>query len=261
MADGSLFGYPMGEIHSYSASYKVETRLHETHWENVHSIDEVAMEIFSICSQLEPLCKRELSKSKGGISEVYKSVYLNHFDPHAVVEVKKMNEQLLLLPHPQPTLEEYFRNTILCSYFPKVFSYVQDPKKPKFRCQKSIMNDYFQHVSTLNQLNTISQQINWDVHNLVNHKYIAHQTALLFHAINCLGHPLYKYKEEVEEIFPDIKEAVTVKSKEETPHLPPDAKDWLDMMTVSMMERMTGFDEQVIGPIDAACHFVQETLK
>ena len=35
----------------------------------------------------------------------------------------------------------------------------------------------------------------------------------------------------------------------------------LDMMTVSMMERMTGFDEQVIGPIDAACHFVQETLK
>ena len=39
---------------------------------------------------------------------------------------------------------------------------------------------YFQHLGMLNQLITLSHQLNRDAFNLTNHKYMAHQTALLY---------------------------------------------------------------------------------
>ena len=39
---------------------------------------------------------------------------------------------------------------------------------------------YFQHLGMLNQLITLSHQLNSDAFNLTNHKYMAHQTALLY---------------------------------------------------------------------------------
>ena len=39
---------------------------------------------------------------------------------------------------------------------------------------------YFQHLGMLNQLITLSHQLNSDAFNLGNHKYMAHQTALLY---------------------------------------------------------------------------------
>ena len=42
------------------------------------------------------------------------------------------------------------------------------------------MDTYFGHMSVLNQLYEMAAQINHDVRNLPNHKYIAHQFALLY---------------------------------------------------------------------------------
>ena len=39
---------------------------------------------------------------------------------------------------------------------------------------------YFQHLGMLNQLITLSHQLNSDAFNLTNHKYMTHQTALLY---------------------------------------------------------------------------------
>lgn len=39
---------------------------------------------------------------------------------------------------------------------------------------------YFLHLGMLNQLITLSHQLNSDAFNLTNHKYMAHQTALLY---------------------------------------------------------------------------------
>ena len=50
--------------------------------------------------------------------------------------------------------------------------------------------EYFDCLSSLNQLKNIASQINWDLNSLVNHKYMAHQTALLFVSI---GYVVYWY--------------------------------------------------------------------
>ena len=43
---------------------------------------------------------------------------------------------------------------------------------------------YFQHLGMLNQLITLSHQLNSDAFNLTNHKYMAHQTALLYVSVH-----------------------------------------------------------------------------
>ena len=45
---------------------------------------------------------------------------------------------------------------------------------------------YFQHLSTLNQVSMMCQQLRHDATNLSNHKYIAHQIALLYVSIQYL---------------------------------------------------------------------------
>ena len=44
----------------------------------------------------------------------------------------------------------------------------------------TVVSGYFQHLGMLNQLLTLSHQLNSDAFNLTNHKYLAHQTALLY---------------------------------------------------------------------------------
>ena len=43
-----------------------------------------------------------------------------------------------------------------------------------------VIAGYFLHLGMLNQLITLSHQLNSDAFNLTNHKYMAHQTALLY---------------------------------------------------------------------------------
>ena len=42
----------------------VEVRLHEPLWKVQFSPDDVAIEVLTLCSQLEPLCKKEYAVSK-----------------------------------------------------------------------------------------------------------------------------------------------------------------------------------------------------
>lgn len=48
---------------------------------------------------------------------------------------------------------------------------------------------YFQQFAMLNQMVTMCQQLNSDIFNLTNHKYIAHQTALLYVSIQYVYEP------------------------------------------------------------------------
>ena len=46
-------------IHLFWLRILVEVRLHEPLWKVQFSPDDVAIEILTLCSQLEPLCKKE----------------------------------------------------------------------------------------------------------------------------------------------------------------------------------------------------------
>jgi len=50
-------------FHLFCLRYLVEVRLHEPLWKVQFSPDDVAIEVLTLCSQLEPLCKKEYAVS------------------------------------------------------------------------------------------------------------------------------------------------------------------------------------------------------
>ncbi|XP_057301659.1 uncharacterized protein LOC130636081 [Hydractinia symbiolongicarpus] len=259
LRENSTINYPLQDVKSYDPLFKVESRLHEAHWKNVFTEDEITLEVLSICCQLEFLCKKCYTKGKGDIHVEHKMEFLNKFKPHARVEFQKINEQLKLLSYPQPSINEFMKKKGLDLLFPKIWTYIRDPEKPYFHNQKSFLSNYFERLSAMNQLKMMSQQINMDLHNLVNHKYMAHQSALLYHAIAELGSPLKTYKEQVEEMFPDIKKGLKV-GQGQIPHLPMQEKVKMDTLTTALTDMVSNFHANVSQPLTPFINFMQNPL-
>ncbi|XP_015760478.1 PREDICTED: uncharacterized protein LOC107339687 [Acropora digitifera] len=179
---------PLCGLLTYDPSFKVEVRLHEPLWKVQFSPDDVAIEVLTLCSQLEPLCKREYATSSGGIDDAHKVEYQNKFEPKAQVLLEKMKEVLQFLPDPRPTLKEYLRQTGLSLLFPRVTSYLINPDRPAFQNQKSSMDG--------NQ------------------------------SVNQAGPPLAEYKKNIESNFKSLKASLVPKDKDSIPKLPQNQKEW-----------------------------------
>ncbi|KAJ7378184.1 hypothetical protein OS493_024131 [Desmophyllum pertusum] len=87
------------------------------------SPDDVAIEVLTLCSQLEPLCKKEYATTLGKIDAAHKVEYQNKFEPKAQVLFEKMREMIHFLPDPRPTLKsaeaavyELFCRTVLTCF-------------------------------------------------------------------------------------------------------------------------------------------------
>lgn len=243
---------------AYDPSFKVDIQLDEPLWKVLLSPSDVAIEVLTLCSQLEPLCKRKYTTKSGKISNSHKIEYQNSFEPKARVVLRKMEEYLQFLPRPQPTLEEYLEYTGLAELFPRVMSYVVNPELPSFFGQEYHLEEHFSTFGLLNQLVTLSHQLNYDAFNRSNHKYMAHQLALLYQSINLLGSKeLFAHKKEVEGNFKVFKSKLAVKDKESVPKLPDDEKEWLNTITKSILDVATTFPTELTKPMLASMTFLQ----
>ncbi|XP_029207636.2 uncharacterized protein LOC114971263 isoform X3 [Acropora millepora] len=249
---------PLCGLLTYDPSFKVEVRLHEPLWKVQFSPDDVAIEVLTLCSQLEPLCKREYATSSGGIDDAHKVEYQNKFEPKAQVLLEKMKEVLQFLPDPRPTLKEYLRQTGLSLLFPRVTSYLTNPDRPAFQNQKSSMDGYFSHLGMLNQLLTLGHQLNSDAFNLTNHKYLAHQTALLYQSVNQAGPPLAEYKKNIESNFKSLKASLVPKDKDSIPKLPQNQKEWVNNITANILDGVQSLPPSLTQPMISAMTFVEQ---
>ncbi|XP_065055623.1 uncharacterized protein LOC135684141 [Rhopilema esculentum] len=254
----AFFSQALTEIMSYDPSFKVETRLHEPLWKNYRSFEEIAVEILSLAAQLEGMCKERYTKSSGGIASDYRKEYLNKFEPLASVFVGKMEEYLQFMPNPRPTLKEYFKQSGLVTLFPKTASYIINPQRPMFKNQKSTMDGYFAHLSIMNQLLRLATQINCDVNNLGNHKYIAHQIALLYQAVNQAGPSLAAIKKQVEDNFQNIKECLSSQNKDGILKLPLVQKEWVNFVTGDIYNAVTSLESQIAQPLQPSIQFLRQ---
>ncbi|XP_068686165.1 uncharacterized protein [Montipora foliosa] len=252
------FPGPLCALLTYDPSFKVEVRLHEPLWKVQFSPDDVAIEILTLCSQLEPLCKKEYATSLGRVDDAHKVEYQNKFEPKAQVLLEKMKEMLHFLPDPRPTLKEYLKQTGLSLLFPRVTSYLTNPERPAFQGQKSSMDGYFQHLAMLNQLITLSHQLNSDAHNLTNHKYMAHQTALLYQAANQAGTPLADYKKNIESNFKSLKAGLVPEDKDSVPKLPQNQKEWMSSITANILDGVQSLPPSLTQPMISAMTFVEQ---
>ncbi|KAK2566832.1 hypothetical protein P5673_009518 [Acropora cervicornis] len=222
---------PLCGLLTYDPSFKVEVRLHEPLWKVQFSPDDVAIEVLTLCSQLEPLCKREYATPSGGIDDAHKVEYQNKFEPKAQVLLEKMKEVLQFLPDPRPTLKCFA--TFSLNLLTRLVVYLNltgisqtdwlviavskgnilfdksrqtSLSKPEiFYGCCDFITGYFSHLGMLNQLLTLGHQLNSDAFNLTNHKYLAHQTALLYQSVNQAGPPLAEYKKNIESNFKSLK--------------------------------------------------------
>eukprot|EP00112_Aurelia_sp_Birch-Aquarium-sp1_P003289 Seg1365.9 transcript_id=Seg1365.9/GoldUCD/mRNA.D3Y31 product="hypothetical protein" protein_id=Seg1365.9/GoldUCD/D3Y31 len=197
-------------------------------------------------------------KSSGGISSEYKKEYFTKFEPLANVMVGKMQEHLYFMPNPRPSLKEYFKRSGLVTLFPKSASYIINHRRPAFKNQKSTMDGYFTHLSMVNQLLCLGNQLNSDVNNLDNHKYIAHQIALLYQAINQVGPSLNHLKEQIEENFIKIKESLSSQDKASSLKLPRTHKDWVNSITGDLLNSLMSLHLPIMQPLQPAVQFLRQ---
>lgn len=88
--------------------------------------------------------------------------------------------------------------------------------------------EYLSYISVLNQLISMSKQLNHDAYNRSNHKYIAHQVALLYQCLNQTRGETKPFKRRIESVFDEVK-AITEGST--APELSDAHKSWLRDMT------------------------------
>ncbi|KAF9574066.1 hypothetical protein EC968_007458 [Mortierella alpina] len=128
-------------------------------------------------------------------------------------------------------LQRYMTRTGLDEMFPKSSEYLGiDPVIPGGSFIEGM--SHFHHMSSINQLVSIALQVQNDLR-LSNHKFIAHQVALLYQCVNQAG-PQFskKYKSRVEENFSLLKETA---SASDTPFLPIDLQAWLSNLTTDIV--------------------------
>ncbi|KAF9360600.1 hypothetical protein BGX26_008585 [Mortierella sp. AD094] len=126
-------------------------------------------------------------------------------------------------------LQRYMIRTGLAEMFPKSSEYLGiDPVLPG----GSFIESHFRQMSTINQLVSIALQLQNDLR-LSNHKFIAHQVALLYQCINQAG-PQFskKYRSRVEENFNALKETSNMSDE---PHLPIELQAWLSDLTTDIV--------------------------
>ncbi|XP_046851992.1 uncharacterized protein LOC124445316 [Xenia sp. Carnegie-2017] len=227
---------PLQSASPYDPSFKVDVQLDAPLRKVSLSLKDVSVEIMTICSQLESLCKQYTTKT-AEISPKNKNKYHSSFEAEARFAWWKMEENLYFLPTPQPTLKEYLEKSGLMYLFPRVMSYIINPDGPSFFGQESLLQEHFNTPGVLNQIITLSNQLSNVAFNGSNHKYMAHQLALLYQSINQIHCPtLHEQKIEVKNNFREFKSKLTVKDKERTSKLPEDEKEWVKKIKKSILD-------------------------
>ncbi|KAG0212586.1 hypothetical protein BGX28_006022 [Mortierella sp. GBA30] len=106
-------------------------------------------------------------------------------------------------------------------------------------------------MSSINQLVSLALQVQNDLR-LSNHRFIAHQVALLYQCINQVG-PQFskKYKKRIEENFGVLKESA---STSETPFLPIELRAWLSNVTTDIVAEVLFSGRPVSQQTPEAAH-------
>ncbi|ORY97115.1 hypothetical protein BCR41DRAFT_364506 [Lobosporangium transversale] len=91
----------------------------------------------------------------------------------------------------------------------------------------SFIEAHLRQMSGINQLVSMALQLQNDLR-LTNHKFIAHQVALLYQCINQAGPSYSKYRGRVEEHFTNIKDVCNLS---EEPFLPAELQTWYSLIS------------------------------
>ncbi|XP_060063848.1 uncharacterized protein LOC132544290 [Ylistrum balloti] len=226
----------------YVPSFKVDVRLHEPLTGGEASPTDIEIEMMSLCSQLDVLCKKELRDQHGKKSELGK--VSSEFTDKATVVHDRM-KQLLLRQKQDMSLGQYIVWRGLDRVFPRAATFLSRPDGLNLLDKKTGLDGYYQDLACMNQLLSLSMQINSDLHNLQDHKYIAHQLAILYQSVTSLDAACMEtFKKSIEDNFKVVK-ASLADDGESGRQLSNEHKQWLINLTCSIVQMLTSFPAEL----------------
>ncbi|XP_078401232.1 uncharacterized protein LOC144682612 [Cetorhinus maximus] len=248
---------PLREPCTYQRRFRVDVNVKKP-LQPIHlSSDQVAVEIWSLCFQLDLLIRAEVYQLQEQLREDRSPVESESFHIRGVDYVERIKQYLEHLPDPVPQLEDYLDSQGLSTLFPRVEIFVIHGR-PVDMLEQPPLDDYFSHIGKLNQLLVLSQQLEDDVQHLGSHKYIAHQLSVLYKVLNYFSGSvsLDILKKDIEANFKALKSGLAVgEGSEKEPVLPYHYVNWILCLTRSITTIVSTLPEELTEEMSLAMTF------
>ncbi|KAM9321242.1 uncharacterized protein PAF06_005809 [Gastrophryne carolinensis] len=242
---------PLRQPFLYHSHSKVTVYVKKPLWPVHMSCKQVALEMFSLCSQLDILIRGEVQQLQEQVADDTSLGESDIIHTLGSEIVEKMKECLAHLPEPIPCLEDYVDTSGLSILFPRVEIYIIH-ERPVDILERPTMDDYYAHIGKLNQLLVLSQQLEDDVKHLGSHKYVAHQLSVLYKVLSYFNGCLYLdvLKRDIEANFRSVKTALsTCDGSRQDPFLPAYLQTWLLGLTQTIITTVSLLPEELTGEI------------
>ncbi|CAG8479321.1 5566_t:CDS:2 [Paraglomus occultum] len=221
---------PLVDLNPAKSVHEVEIHLHEPLIQRPGSRKKrIGFQILNALARLEILLTKEeaLASAVDSVKFLDQQRY-NHSEIESVISViqkslVQFDEDGLL----KKDTQAYMSELGLAAFFPK-------SSKRLVVSMMGSTNEFRAHLhemTIVNQLVSMALQLQQDI-NLTNHKYMAHQLALLYQCLNQASEPFLKYKSRVEIHFDAIK---TLTNSSDEPVLTKDHKEWLSQLTADIV--------------------------
>ncbi|XP_065840652.1 uncharacterized protein [Oscarella lobularis] len=229
---------------------KVDVRLCEPLWSVKRTPGEIAVAVLAHCTVIEAI-----ARSKAG-----ETVAKRWRNASATAE-SRMRDLLQQLPVPETDIPAYLEYTGIDSLFPQAAALLERGEDTNVLEEESAVDSdaYFSNVAALNQLFATSKQIGHDVNHQANHKYMAHQTALLHQCLAQMLPFFSKQKTSIEQNFKAIKASCNVEKDDNDPkpHLPDHLKEWMTRITDSIQLTVASFPDELTKAIQPVLDFIE----
>ncbi|XP_072120334.1 uncharacterized protein [Mobula birostris] len=248
---------PLREPCCYLRRFRVDINIKKPLQPTHLSSEQVAVEIWSLCFQLDLLIRAEVHQLQEQLREDKSPVESESFHTRGIYYVERIKHFLEHLPDPVPQLEDYLDSQGLSTLFPRVEIYVIHGR-PVDMLERPTTDDYFSHIGKLNQLLVLSQQLEDDVQHLGSHKYIAHQLSVLYKVLNYFsGYNAFDVLiRDIEANFKALKSALAVvESPEEEPLLPYHYVNWILSLTHSIIKTVSTLPEELTEELSLVMSF------
>jgi hypothetical protein len=150
----------------------------------------------------------------------------------------------------------YLRESGLGLLFPRVELCLQEPDQDLVRVDTGLVDCYLTKLSQLHMVLALSQQLSSDVQLSSSHKYIAHQTAMLYQCVSQTA--LFPHiKKDIETHFNTLKTDCSSTDAGSLPRLSPPLQTWLVGVCGLLQERAVTIPSQTI----ASSHHITSLLK
>ncbi|XP_062521674.1 uncharacterized protein LOC134196540 isoform X2 [Corticium candelabrum] len=215
------------------------------------------------CAQLEGILRsKERQRAK---TEISASARMHQTSRDSAVNaiLERMKDFLRQLPVPETDAYGYLEYTGLAELYPRgsavvdAFDRNEQNDDDEMEGITALTDAYFPQVAMLHDLVVMCNQLDHDILHLSNHKYIAHQTALLFQCVNQAGQVLAQEKTAIEQNFKAIKSACAVQEGSTAPpQLPSHLKQWLLKLTESVRTKVTRLPFPLAVPLKPVIDFI-----